>query len=164
MPIIDISKQFVTKGEDGIGYPKPFDENCDLYEAVALGEAVGLTQFGVAMEKLLPGGMSSQRHWHENEDEFLYLLSGELVLVENDGEHTLTEGAAVAWKAGDDNAHHLINRSQLPAYYLIVGTRAEKDRVHYPDIDLAYERENGESRYLHKDGTPYPVEGSDAED
>ena len=165
MPVIDISRQFVTRGEDGIAYPAPFDEKCRLYEAVALGEAVGLTQFGVAMEKLLPGGMSSQRHWHENEDEFLYLLSGELVLVEDDGEHILKEGAAVGWKAGEPNGHHLINRSDQPAYYLIVGTRAANDRVHYPDIDLAYERINGEGRYLHKDGTPYPTEeDGDAED
>lgn len=163
MSIIDISKLIVTKGEDGIGYPKPFDEKCDLYEAVALGEAVGLTQFGVSMEKLLPGGMSSQRHWHENEDELLYLLSGELVLVDDAGEHVLTEGAAVGWKAGEPNAHHLINRSDQPAYYLIMGTRAETDTVHYPDIDLHYERADGVGRYLHKDGTPYPEETDDAE-
>lgn len=156
MPIIDIQSWPVTKGSESVGYPKPHDKGCDLYEAVALGEAAGLTQFGVNIEKLLPGGMSSQRHWHENEDEFLYVLTGEIVLVEDDGEHVLTEGTAVGWRAGEANGHHLINRSDEPSFYLIVGNRAKSDTVHYPDIDLHYTRQNGEPQFTHKDGTPYP--------
>ncbi len=155
MPIIKISEIPVQKGEESIGYPAPFDKGCDLYEAVAIGEAAGLTQFGVNIEKLLPGGMSSQRHWHANEDEFLYMLSGEAVLVENDGEHTLKEGDAVGWKAGVDNAHHLINRSDAPVFFIIVGTRARDEQVTYPEIDLHYARKNGERRFTHKDGMPY---------
>lgn len=155
MPVISINELPLIKGADNIGYPAPHDKGCGLYEAAALGEAAGLTQFGVYIEKLLPGGMSSQRHWHENEDEFIYMLSGELVLVEDDGEHIITEGMAVGWKAGDTNAHHLINRSDEPAFYLIVGTRAESDICHYPDIDLHYSRQNGERQFTHKDGTPY---------
>ena len=155
MPVIKINELPLVKGSESIGYPPPHDKGCDLYEAAALGEAAGLTQFGVNIEKLLPGGMSSQRHWHENEDEFLYVLSGEVVLVEDDGEHILTEGMAAGWKANEPNAHHLINRSDAPAYYLIIGTRAENDTCHYPDIDLHYTRRNGERQFSHKDGTPY---------
>jgi len=161
MAVIDIKKLPLIKGSEGIGYPTPHDKGCDLYEAAELGAAAGLTQFGVGIEKLLPGGMSSQRHWHENEDEFLYVLTGEVVLVEDDGEHILTEGSAVGWKAGEPNGHHLINRSDEPAFYLIVGTKAKKDVCHYPDIDLQYSREDGVSQYTHKDGTPYPVESGD---
>ncbi len=116
MPVIKINELPLIKGEDSIGYPEPFDQGCNLYEAAALGEAAGLTQFGVNIEKLLPGGMSSQRHWHENEDEFLYMLTGEVVLVENDGETVLREGQAADWKAGTPTAHHLANRSEEPAY------------------------------------------------
>lgn len=155
MPIIKINELPLVKGADNVGYPAPHDKNCDLYEAAALGEAAGLTQFGVGIEKLLPGGMSSQRHWHKNEDEFLYMLTGEVVLIEDDGEHTITEGMAIGWKAGDSNAHHLINRSNESAFYLIIGTRAESDTCHYPDIDLHYTRQNGERQFSHKDGTPY---------
>lgn len=158
MPVIRISDLPVQKGEDGIGYPKPFDEGCDQFELAALGEAIGLTQFGVNIEKLLPGGKSSQRHWHAQEDELVYVLAGELVLVEDDGEHALKEGDAAGWKAGEANAHHLINRSDAPAYYIVIGTRSPVDEVTYPDIDLHYHRQNGEASYLHKDGTPYPVE------
>ncbi|MDQ7071775.1 MAG: cupin domain-containing protein [Rhodobacterales bacterium] len=156
MPVIKINELAVTKGEESVGYPAPHDKGCDLYETASLGDAVGLTQFGVNIEKLLPSGMSSQRHWHANEDEFLYMLSGEAVLVEDGGETTLTEGDAVGWKAGETNAHHLINRTETPVYYIIVGTRAENDTVTYPDIDLHYTRADGTRQFTHKDGTPYP--------
>jgi uncharacterized cupin superfamily protein len=158
MPIIKISELPVQKGEDSVGYPAPFDKGCDKYESASLGEAAGLTQIGVNIEKLLPGGMSSQRHWHAQEDEFLYMLSGEAVLVENDGEHALKEGDAVGWKAGDDNAHHLINRSDAPVYYIIAGSRAETDQVTFPDIDLHYTRHDGKGQYTRKDGVPYEAE------
>ena len=163
MPVIKINELPVNKGADGINFPSPFDKNCDLFEAVSLGDGVGLTQFGVNIEKLLPGGMSSQRHWHENEDEFLYVLTGEVVLVENDGEHVLKEGQAAGWKAGDPTAHHLVNRTDEPAFLLIVGTRADSETVHYPDIDLHYERNNDGRVFSQKDGTPYPEEEADAE-
>jgi uncharacterized cupin superfamily protein len=158
MPVIDITDLPVNRGSDGIGYPAPFDKGCDKFEAVSLGDAVGLTQFGVNIEKLLPGGMTSQRHWHEKEDEFAYLLSGVVVLVENNIETVLKEGTAIGWKAGDATAHHLINRGEEPAYLLIVGTRADSETVHYPEIDLHYERTGDTRVYSHKDGTPYPEE------
>jgi len=136
-------------------YPAPFRNGTDLYQALVLGDAAGLTQFGVALETLHPGGMSSQRHWHEQEDEFLYMLTGEVVLVEDDGEHVLRPGDAAGWPAGQANGHHVINRTGLDATYLIFGTRAASDRAHYPDIDLAYERDAAGSRFRHKDGTPW---------
>lgn len=155
MPVIKIKELALIKGADNVSYPAPFNKGCEMFEAAALGEAAGLTQFGVNIEKLLPGGMSSQRHWHENEDEFLYMLTGEVVLVENTGETVLREGDAAGWKAGDDNAHHLVNRTEEPAFYLIVGTRAEHDAVHFPDIDLQYSRHDGDPLFTRKDGTPY---------
>ena len=150
-----IHKNSLPKTGGTTSYPPPFDKNADQYEAVNLGDSAGLTQFGVGLETLLPGGISSQRHWHENEDEFLYMLSGEAVLVENDGEYVVHAGDAVGWKAGVENGHHLINRSDQPVTYLIMGTRAENDAVHYPDIDLHYSCKNGVCQYSHKDGTPY---------
>lgn len=155
MPAIEISELPLVKGSKNIGYPPPHDKGCGLYEAAAPGEAAGLTRFGVHIEKLLPGGMSSQRHLHENEDEFLYMLGGEVVLVENNGDHIPAEGMAAGWKAGGRNAYHLINRSGQPAYYRIIGTRADSDTCHYPDIDLHYTRRNGERQFSHKDSTPY---------
>jgi uncharacterized cupin superfamily protein len=162
MPVIDTRSLPVNKGSDGIGYPAPLDKGCDLFESVSLGDAVGLTQFGVNIEKLLPAGMTSQRHWHENEDEFLYVLTGTVVLIEDDGEHELIEGSAAGWKAGQPTAHHLVNRTDEPAFLLIVGTRAGSDAVHFADVDLHYRRENGDGVYSHKDGAPYPEETADA--
>jgi len=150
-----IRKDSVEKHGGTSSYPPPYNESATLYEAVELGDAAGLTQFGVGIETLLPGGISSQRHWHENEDEFLYMLSGEAVLVENDGEHLIHAGDAVGWKAGVENGHHLINRSDKSAVFLIMGSRAKSDGVHYPDIDLHYSRKDGVRQYSHKNGTPY---------
>lgn len=140
----------------GSGYPDPYNLGSGHYQAWPLSEAGGLTQFGAFVETLNAGATSSQRHWHENEDEFLYMLSGELVLVEDDGEHILRPGDAGTWKAGVANGHHLHNRSDAPATYLMVGTRAEKDICHYPDIDLVFLSDGNDHRFTHKDGTPYP--------
>ena len=93
----------------------------------------GLTQYGVYVETLQPGARSSERHWHETEDEFLYLLAGEATVVENDGEHVLHPGDAAAWPAGTANAHSVVNRSAAPCTFLIVGTRATRDVCYYPD-------------------------------
>ena len=105
--------------------------------------------------RLPPGKWSSQRHWHTVEDEFVYMLEGEVVLVEDDGDHVLRPGDFAGWKAGDTNAHCLQNRSDRDAVYLEVGSRRpETDACHYPDIDL--DARAGESFYRHNDGTPYP--------
>ena len=104
---------------------------------------------------LAPGARSSDRHWHEAEDEFLYMLSGTAALVEDDGEHTLGPGDACAWKAGVANGHHLLNRSDAPCSYLIVGTRAPADRVHYSDLDKLYTRTaDGTVSRTRRDGSP----------
>lgn len=121
-----------------------------------LSDAGGLTQYGAFVEELMPGARSSQRHWHEAEDEFLYALAGEVTVAEDDGEHPLAPGDAACWPKGTANAHCLVNRSDRPATYLIVGTRAPEDACHYPDIDLHYTRRAGQRAFTRKDGTPYP--------
>lgn len=117
-----------------------------------LGDAAGLTQFGAVIERLPPGARSSLRHWHEAEDELIYVLEGALVLVEDD-ETPLRPGDAAAWRAGDPIAHCLENRSDAPAVYLVVGTRAARDVLHYPDHDLVVTRDGARRRYARADGT-----------
>ena len=102
-----------------------------------------------------PGAASSIRHWHENEDEFVYILEGELVLVDDRGETIMRPGDCAGFKAAVPNGHHLINKSNRDALYLEVGTRAPSERAHYPDHDLKFERDETSVRILHKDGTPY---------
>lgn len=158
MPKIDVHSAPTFKGST---YPKPFDEPCKEREGVRLGIAANLTQFGVNLMTLKPGAWSSQRHWHEKEDELVYVLSGELVLVEDDGEVVLKQGDCAGWKAGVRNGHHLINKSKREATFLVVGTRDDEDWGEYPDIDLRfnparYEPSSGAAAaYSHKDGTPY---------
>jgi uncharacterized cupin superfamily protein len=152
MPKIDISKIPVRSGSF---YPAPFKPSHEGRHKQALGDAGGLTQFGVNLTRIAPGSASALRHWHEAEDEFIYILDGELVLVENEGETVLKPGDAAAFKAGNGNAHRLLNRSGRDAVYLEVGARASIDRVHYPDDDLLLERDPQSRRYLHKSGEPY---------
>ena len=103
------------------------------YSSARLSEDGGLKQFGAYIETLEPGARSSDRHWHEQEDEFLYVLSGEATVIEDDGEHLLVSGDTACWPAGTPNAHHVVNRSGVPCSYLIVGTRVSHDVCHYPD-------------------------------
>lgn len=152
MPKIDVSKAPVRSGSL---YPAPFQAEHANRHKQALGDAGGLTQFGVNLTRLSPGAASALRHWHEAEDEFVYMLEGELVLVENDGETLLRPGEAAAFKADSGNAHRLLNRTDRDAVYLEVGTRAAADRVHYPDVDLMLVRNGDRRRYLHKSGEPY---------
>lgn len=137
-------------------YPAPYTLPDGRMRWWPISDAGGLTQYGAFTEELAPGAQSSQRHWHEAEDEFLYVLDGTVTVVENDGEHELTPGDAACWPAGAANAHCLINRTDSPVTYFIVGTRAEDDACHYPDIDLHYSRKDGVRTMSHKDGTPYP--------
>ena len=118
----------------------------------------GSTQFGVNLTRLKPGAASALRHWHEQEDEFIYVLEGELVLVEDDGEMLLKPGDCAGFKAGVANGHQLVNKSQRDAVYLEIGTRAAAERGHYPDVDLVLERDEHGMRFLHKSGEPYPQE------
>ena len=152
MKKIDIS---AAKKTVGSGYPAPYDEPCRQRERLRLGDAAGLTQFGVNLLRLPAGVWSSQRHWHSAEDEFVYVLEGEVVLVSDDGEQVLRAGECAGFKAGARDGHHLQNRTDTDAVLLEIGTRnPDRDAVDYPDIDLAIRE--GARTFLHKDGTPYP--------
>jgi len=139
----------------GSGYPAPFDRACARRERRALGDAAGLSQFGVNLLTLPPGAWSSQRHWHEREDELVYVLEGEVVLITDRGEQCLGPGMAAGFPAGRRDGHHLINRSDRPARLLEVGTRAASEYAEYPDIDLTVETDGDTDRFRHKNGEPY---------
>lgn len=142
--------------ESGCNYPAPYDRPCLGSTWKRLGNAVGLTQFGVNLSRLPPGVWSSQRHWHSHEDELVYVMEGELILVTDDGEERLRAGDYAAFKAGEPNGHHLINRSARDAVVLEIGTRdLDRDTCDYPDIDML--AVNADPPYVHRDGTPYPT-------
>ena len=153
MPKIDIDTVPIDTYS---GYPDPYRQAVIGRERKRLGNAAGLDQFGVNLSRLKPGAASSQRHWHAHEDEFIYVLEGELVLVENESETMLRPGDAAGWKAGVANGHCLINRTARDAVYLEIGTRAPRERAEYPDIDMVAVRDGKSQRYLHKSGAPYP--------
>ena len=140
--------------QTGTGYPDPFAEAVNGRSKQALGDAGGLTQFGVNLVELKPGAASSQRHWHSHEDEFVMVVSGELTLVTDEGETLMRAGDCAAFPAGRPNGHHLINRGWGNALFLCVGSRFQEDRALYPDIDLVHESKT--DSYFHRDGTPYP--------
>ena len=151
MPKIDTSSVPARKGSD---YPSSFDEPCAARARRRLGEAGGLRDFGVNLMTLPPGGWSSQRHWHSHEDEFVYLLEGELALIEDGGETVLHAGDCATFPKGTGDGHHLINKSSAVAVYLEVGSRNPHDLTTYSDIDMMCS--NADGRYVHKDGAPYP--------
>lgn len=155
MPKIDIARAVVRT--TGV-YPQPYRAVTDGREKAALGNVAGLTQFGVNLTRLNPGAASALRHWHEQEDEFVYVLEGELVLVEDGGEIVLKPGDCAGFKAGVPNGHQLVNKSQRDAVYLEIGTRAATERAHYPDVDLRLERDARGMRFLHRSGQPYSEE------
>jgi uncharacterized cupin superfamily protein len=139
-----------------VGYPEPFRSRMGKASWRALGDAFGLTQFGVSFETLEPDAQSSVRHWHTLADEFVYVIEGELTLRTNDGEFLVKPGDCIGFKAGDKNAHHLVNKSQAVAKFMVVGSRVPGDLAFYPDDDLAvFVTETGR-RAVHKDGSPYP--------
>lgn len=152
MPKIDIDKISV---DTSTGYPSPFNKAVEGRSRKRLGRAAGLTHFGVNICTLKPGAASSQRHWHENEDELVYVLEGEVVLREDSGEIVLKRGDAAAWKAGVPNGHCLINRSDRDAVFIEVGTRASNERAHYAEIDMMVVRDEKGARYTKKNGEPY---------
>ena len=135
-------------------YPSPFNRELGERIRQRLGDAGGLTQFGVNLNQLQPGAWSAQRHWHSAEDEFVYIISGEVVLVTDSGEQVMRTGDCAAFPANAPNGHQLINRSESVAVCLEVGSRVADDRVVYPDIDLVFEPKI--DSYAHNDGTPYP--------
>lgn len=140
----------------GSGYPAPFEEPCTARSKVALGDAGGLTQYGVNLVTLEPGAWSAQRHWHSHEDEFVWVVSGELTLVSDAGETLLKPGMAATSRAGVADGHHLVNRSNADAVYLEVGTREPQDVCSYPDVDLRLEPDGkGSHRFVTKSGESY---------
>ncbi|HEV7123502.1 MAG TPA: cupin domain-containing protein [Rhodanobacter sp.] len=150
MPKIDVFRLPVRTGSN---YPPPFAEAAGARSKQALGNAGGLTDFGVNITRLPPGAWSSQRHWHSEEDEFVYVLSGELVLITDAGEQLLVAQDCAAFPKNRADGHHLVNRGSEMAVYLEIGSRSPTDRCHYPDIDL--HSDSAADGYTHKDGSPY---------
>lgn len=140
----------------GTRYPAPYDEPCRAREWLKLGDAAGLTQFGVNLLTLKPGVWSSQRHWHSHEDEFVHVLEGEVVLVTDAGEEILRPGDSAGFPAGVKDGHCLQNRSSKDARILVVGSRNDADQGEYPDLDLKFlsGRYSGGGGYTRKNGEP----------
>ena len=139
----------------GTFYPSPYDKPCRARERRKLGDAAGLTQFGVNLLRLPSGAWSSQRHWHFKQDEFVYVLEGEVVLVTDAGEEVLKAGDCAGFKASEPDGHHLQNRSDRDVLLLEVGSRIEGDGAAYPGIDLVYPPDGIPAKYTRLDGTPY---------
>jgi uncharacterized cupin superfamily protein len=150
MPKIDLA---TVSAHKGCGYPAPFDEPCAARTRRRLGDAGGLRDFGVNLMTLPPGSWSSQRHWHSHEDEFVYVLEGEVTLIEDSGDTVLQAGDCAAFPKGTGNGHHLINRSAAVAVYLEVGSRNPDDLTTCSDIDMM--SANADGLFVHKNGTPY---------
>jgi uncharacterized cupin superfamily protein len=153
MPIIE--KPDDLPARRGTIYPAPLDEGFEGRVKRSLTQALGLSQFGVNLTTLEPGAKSSHRHWHAHEDECIYVVSGEVTLILDDGAHRLTAGMVAGFPAGDTNAHHLVNLSAQPATYLEIGSRSDVESATYADVDLRAEKSGGVYRFLHKNGTPY---------
>lgn len=140
----------------GSGYPPPFRDAVAGRGKRALGDPFGLDQFGVNLVRLPPGAMSSQRHWHSHEEEFVYVVRGELVLVTDAGETPLRAGMCAGFKANSGDGHHLLNRSDEDALYLEVGTRRGlDDEAFYSDIDMELRRFGDTHRFVRKSGEPW---------
>jgi uncharacterized cupin superfamily protein len=152
MPKIEIARLAI---DSRTNYPAPFDRLVQGRERKRLGNAAGLDQFGVNLTTLKPGASSALRHWHEKEDELIYMLEGEVVLVEDGGETVLRAGDAAGFKANSGNGHHLVNRTTRDAVYLEIGTRSKYERVEYPDVDLIAVRDDKGMRFTRKNGDSY---------
>jgi uncharacterized cupin superfamily protein len=152
MPKVDVDALPI---DTRTGYPPPFDRVVYGRERRRLGIAAGLDQFGVNLTTLRPGAASALRHWHEKEDEFVYILEGEVMLIEDGGETVLKPGDAAGFKASSGNGHHLVNRTTSDAVYLEIGTRSKHERVEYPDVDLLLARDDRGFCFTHKNGDPY---------
>jgi uncharacterized cupin superfamily protein len=139
----------------GTLYPPPFDQPCRARERKRLGDAAGLTQFGVNLLRLPPGAWSSQRHWHTGSDEFVFVVAGEVTLVSDEGAEILRPGDAAGFKAGDANGHCLRNLAQGDVLVLEIGTRVAGDCGHYADIDMMAPAGGRPALYTRRDGTPY---------
>ena len=154
IPIAVIAADVAPRAKPS-AYPEPFASMVSGRVKRQLGDVFGLTSFGVNLTRMAPGSISALRHWHSKQDEFIYILEGTPTLVSNAGETLLAPGMCAGFKAGDDNGHQLVNRSNSEVIYLEIGDRTPGDTVFYPDDDLDAYMENGVWRFRHKNGEPY---------
>ncbi|NJM81854.1 MAG: cupin domain-containing protein [Tabrizicola sp.] len=152
MPVIDTS---IVPLKTGSIYPSPYAEMMAGRSSLRLGEAGGLTQFGVNLVTLEPGALSSLRHWQLHEDEFVMVTEGECTLVQDAGETVMRPGDCAAFPAGDPNGHHFVNRTGVPARFLVIGSKAPREVATYSDVDLMVEMQDGRARFTYKDGTEF---------
>ena len=138
----------------GSGYPAPHDVPCRERVRRSLGDVFGLSQFGINLLELAPGAWSSQRHWHERQDELVYVLEGDATVVTDEGETMLSAGMVAGFQAGSGNGHHIVNRSNAVVRLLEVGTRTAEETAHYSDIDMMYREDADTEGYFTKDGRP----------
>ncbi|MFE4104984.1 cupin domain-containing protein [Almyronema epifaneia] len=141
--------------QTGTGYPEPLRQLVEGRIRKRVGNAAGLTNFGVNLVTLLPGSGSALRHWHTAQDEFVYVIAGMLTLITEAGEQLMTPGMMAGFAAGTANGHHLVNRSEMPAVYLEIGDRSPNDIAHYPDADLVARHTGSHYLFTRKDGRPY---------
>lgn len=141
--------------ESGTPYPAPYDAQVKGRHRARLSPALGLTKFGVNIVRIEPGAQSSARHWHSQQDEFVYILQGEATLVTDEGETTLSVGMAAGFPAGNPNGHTLANRSDRDVLVMEVGDRPRNEDVTYPDIDMANAVRDGKPNFLRKDGSSF---------
>jgi len=150
LPVINPAK---LQARTGSIYPEPYASMMAGRSSLRLGDAGGLTQFGVNLVTLQPGALSSLRHWHQHEDEFVMVTEGECTLVQDAGEVVMRPGDCAAFPAGDSDGHHFINRTDQPARFLVVGSKAPREVATYSDVDLRVEIENGDAHFTYWDGT-----------
>lgn len=152
MPKLDLTKVPVKSGSI---YPEPYAAMMRGRSSLRLGDAAGLTQFGVNLVTLEPGALSSLRHWHQNEDEFVMVTEGCCVMVTDAGETLMQAGDCAGFPAGSTDGHHFINRSDAVARFLVIGTKAAAEVATYSDVDMRVEMAGGRARFTYKDGTPW---------
>ena len=152
MPKLDLTQVPVKTGSI---YPEPYASMVQGRTSLRLGEGGGLTQFGVNLVTLAPGAMSSLRHWHHNEDEFVWIVEGDCVMVQDAGETVMRAGDCAAFPAGSTDGHHFFNRTDRPARFLVVGTRAAREVGVYSDLDMMVETATGSAHFMYKDGTDW---------
>lgn len=152
MPVIDLTKAPVKTGSI---YPEPYAAMMKGRSSLRLGDAGGLTQFGVNLVSLEPGALSSLRHWHQNEDEFVMVTEGECTLVQDAGETLMRAGDCAAFPAGSTDGHHFINHTDRVARFLVVGSKAPREVATYSDVDMRIETEAGKARFTYKDGSDW---------
>lgn len=151
MPKLDLSKAPIKSGSI---YPDPYANQMAGRSSKRLGDLGGLSQFGANLVILEPGAKSSLRHYHEVEDEFVMITSGQCILVDNDGRHQMNVGDCAAFPANDGNAHHFINETNQEARFLVVGTRGPRERAHYPDDNMQIDVHDGKATFSRPDGSP----------